>query len=103
AYLSGVSPAANRGVLVALCEFNIVFGILMAYLSNYLIDSAGLAEAWRWMLGMEALPALIYTLLIFRVPKSPRWLIARQGKVEEARRILQRTDPEGVYQPILLA
>lgn len=102
-YISEIAPARNRGVLVALFQFNIVFGILMAYLSNYLIDSAGLAEAWRWMLGMEALPALIYTLLIFRVPKSPRWLIARQGKVEEARRILQRTDPEGVDQAILLA
>lgn len=102
-YISEIAPARNRGVLVALFQFNIVFGILIAYLSNYLIGTAGLQEDWRWMLGVEAIPALIYTLLVFRVPKSPRWLIARQDKVEEARRILEKTDPEGVDEAIQLA
>ncbi|HYH55452.1 MAG TPA: MFS transporter, partial [Anseongella sp.] len=102
-YISEIAPARNRGLLVALFQFNIVFGILMAYLSNYLIGMAAPAEAWRWMLGVEAVPALLYSLLVFRVPKSPRWLIARQGKVEEARTILSRTDPEGVDQAVLLA
>lgn len=102
-YISEIAPARNRGLLVALFQFNVVFGILMAYLSNYLIETAALADAWRWMLGVEAVPALIYSLLILRVPQSPRWLIARQGKVDEARGILRRTDPEGADQAILLA
>ena len=73
-YISEISPAKNRGQLVALYQFNLVFGILMAYLSNYLIDLNIQTNSWRWMLGMEAIPALIYTLLVFRVPLSPRWL-----------------------------
>ena len=58
-YISEISPAKNRGLLVALYQFNIVFGIVMAYVSNFLIGTAGLAEDWRWMLGVEAIPALI--------------------------------------------
>jgi MFS transporter, SP family, arabinose:H+ symporter len=95
-YISEIAPARRRGQLVALYQFNIVFGILMAYLSNYLIGTANLENAWRWMLGVEALPALIYSILIFRVPKSPRWLIAKKGDYDAARKILTKTDPEGV-------
>ncbi|WP_439488033.1 sugar porter family MFS transporter [Algoriphagus sp.] len=102
-YISEIAPAGRRGQLVALYQFNIVFGILMAYFSNYLIGTADLAEAWRWMLGVEVLPALIYTALIVKVPKSPRWLIAKQKDFEGARVILTRTDPEGVDEAMALA
>ncbi|WP_200976767.1 sugar porter family MFS transporter [Echinicola sp. 20G] len=102
-YISEIAPAKNRGVLVALFQFNIVFGILMAYFSNYLIEMANFNESWRWMLGMEAIPALIYTLLTIRVPKSPRWLIAHQNNIEEATEILSKTDPDGAEEAIRLA
>lgn len=102
-YISEIAPAARRGQLVALYQFNIVFGILMAYLSNYLIGTAILNESWRWMLGVEAIPALIYSVLIFKVPKSPRWLIAKRMDLEGARAILSRTDPEGAEIAIKLA
>jgi MFS transporter, SP family, arabinose:H+ symporter len=102
-YISEIAPAKNRGQLVALYQFNIVFGILMAYFSNYLIGTANLDEAWRWMLGVEAIPALIYSILILKVPKSPRWLIAKKQDYQTAREILTRTDPEGVDEAIKLA
>ena len=102
-YISEIAPAARRGQLVALYQFNIVFGILMAYFSNYLIGTANLNEAWRWMMGVEAIPALIYSILIFKVPKSPRWLIAKKNAFEEARVILTKTDPDGVDEAIALA
>lgn len=102
-YISEIAPAARRGQLVALYQFNIVFGILMAYFSNYLIGTANLNEAWRWMMGVEALPALIYSILIFKVPNSPRWLIAKKRDFEGARLILTKTDPEGVDEAIELA
>jgi sugar porter (SP) family MFS transporter len=102
-YISEIAPAKRRGQLVALYQFNIVFGILMAYFSNYLIGTANLNEAWRWMLGVEALPALIYSVLILKVPKSPRWLIAKKQDYDTAREILTRTDPEGVDEAMELA
>ena len=88
AYVSEIAPAKDRGRLVALYQFNIVFGILVAFASNYLISSlfSG-ANAWRLMLGAEALPALAYLLLITRVPRSPRWLLGR-GRTAEAKNIL---------------
>ncbi|GAB2500159.1 sugar porter family MFS transporter [Algoriphagus taiwanensis] len=102
-YISEIAPAKNRGLLVALYQFNIVFGIVMAYVSNYLIGTAGLAEDWRWMLGVEAIPALIYSVMIFSIPESPRWLIAKFNDQIKAREILTRTDPEGVDEAIRLA
>lgn len=102
-YISEISPAKNRGQLVALYQFNLVFGILVAYFSNYLIDMAISVESWRWMLGVEAIPALIYTALVFKVPQSPRWLIAKKDDFEEAERILTRTDPDGVKEAIRMA
>ncbi|MBD3626761.1 sugar porter family MFS transporter [Cyclobacterium sp.] len=102
-YISEISPAKNRGQLVALFQFNLVFGILVAYFSNYLIDISITVSSWRWMLGVEAIPALIYTLLVLKVPQSPRWLIAKKDDFEKAEKILQKTDPEGVDEAIRLA
>ncbi|PZV81503.1 sugar porter (SP) family MFS transporter [Algoriphagus aquaeductus] len=102
-YISEIAPAKNRGLLVALYQFNIVFGIVMAYVSNYLIGTAGLPEDWRWMLGVEAIPALIYSVMIFSIPESPRWLIAKFNELKKAREILTRTDPDGVDEAIRLA
>ena len=102
-YISEIAPAKRRGQLVALYQFNIVFGILIAYMSNYLIGTANLNEGWRWMLGVEAVPALIYCILIVKVPRSPRWLIAKLNDYDAARIILTRTDPHGVDEAIKLA
>lgn len=102
-YISEIAPAKSRGRLVALFQFNLVLGILVAYFSNYLIGISPLEESWRWMLGVEAIPALIYTLLIFKVPQSPRWLIAKKDDFEQAKVILAKTDPEGVDEAIHLA
>ena len=78
-YISEISTAKSRGRLVALYQFNIVFGILVAFISNYLLSGIGGANDWRWMLGVEALPAALYCLLILGVPKSPRWLLVQKG------------------------
>ena len=99
AYVSEISPAKDRGRLVALYQFNIVFGILIAFLSNYLLRNVG-ENAWRWMIGVEAFPALIYTLLIFTVPKSPRWLISKK-KNEEAKKVLEIINPNGDAQKLM--
>ncbi len=82
-YIAEIAPANERGRLVALYQFNIVFGILIAFFSNYLLQNAGSAP-WRWMVGVEALPALVYLLGIWSIPKSPRWVLTHQGNVEEA-------------------
>ena len=79
-YISEISSAQNRGRLTALYQFNIVFGILIAFISNYLIGSIFPEEvAWRWMLGVEGIPALIYTLLVLKIPQSPRWLLLKDN------------------------
>jgi len=93
AYVSEIAPAKDRGRLVGLYQFNIVLGILIAFLSNYLLRNIG-ENAWRWMIGVEAIPALIYTLMVFTVPKSPRWLLL-QGRKEEATVILAQLNPDG--------
>ena len=92
AYVSEIAPAKDRGRLVGLYQFNIVLGILIAFLSNYLLRNVG-ENAWRWMIGVEAIPAFIYTVLAFTVPKSPRWLLL-QGKKEEATGILAQLNPD---------
>ena len=87
-YIAEISPARLRGRLVAVTQFNIVFGILLALFSNYLIAQMGLgAVEWRWMFGVEALPAALFFGLLFLVPCSPRWLVS-QNRTEEARRVL---------------
>ncbi len=92
AYVSEISPANNRGKLVALYQFNIVFGILVAFLSNYLLSSIE-HDAWRWMIGVEAIPALIYTLMVLMVPQSPRWLLVRKQDKIQAAATLQIINP----------
>ena len=93
AYVSEIAPADKRGRLVALYQFNIVLGILIAFLSNYLLSNVG-ENAWRWMIGVEAFPALIYTILVFTIPKSPRWLISK-NRNEEAKKVLEFINPDG--------
>ncbi|MCM4155464.1 sugar porter family MFS transporter [Gramella sp. AN32] len=87
AYISEIAPAKDRGKLVGLYQFNIVFGILMAFFSNYLISGIN-DDAWRWMLGVEAFPAILYTAFAFTIPKSPRWLISR-SRFKEAKEVLK--------------
>jgi len=93
-YIAEIAPAASRGRLVALSQFNVVLGILLAYLSNWLIGGmrAG-GDAWRWMFAVEALPAAAFFGLLFLTPESPRWLIAR-GRDAEARRVLEAIGAE---------
>src|SRR5688572_11592094 len=87
-YISEISTPANRGRLVALYQFNIVFGILVAFLSNYFLEGVGGDNDWRWMLGVLAVPSLIYSALVFGVPESPRWLITRKKDEAQAARIM---------------
>ena len=97
-YIAEISPAAWRGRLVGFFQFNIVFGILLAYLSNYLIGLAGLSLAeWRWELGVSAAPAFLFFLMLFGIPRSPRWL-AEVGRLDESRRVLQLIGEENYEQ-----
>ncbi|MDI6402397.1 sugar porter family MFS transporter [Balneolaceae bacterium ANBcel3] len=100
-YISEISPARVRGRLTALFQFNIVFGILIAYFSNWMIGT-GHEESWRWMLGVEVLPASVFLILTFQLPESPRWLIVAKGKIDEARKILSiiSEDPEAEIRQI---
>ncbi len=94
-YISEIAPADQRGRLVAIYQFNIVFGIFIAFFSNYLIGAFMGDTAWRWMLGIEALPALIYCVMVFGVPKSPRWLLLNKNDEVNARALLTQIDPTG--------
>jgi len=84
-YISEISPARVRGRMTGLFQFNVIFGILMAYISNYLLRETG-SEPWRFMLGIEGIPALLFFFLLFLVPRSPRFLI-KINKVDEARKV----------------
>lgn len=92
-YISEISPARSRGRLAGMFQFNIVFGILIAFLSNYLLEDLG-ENAWRWMLGVMAIPSLAYTVACFGIPESPRWLICRKGNREEGVAVLKQISPE---------
>jgi len=99
-YNAEISPAKIRGRLVALVQFNIVFGILLAFVSNFIIGSLDLGEAeWRWMFGVEAIPAAAFFLLLFLTPRSPRWLLAK-GYETEARYVLRRVGTDAVGESI---
>ncbi len=101
-YIAEISPAGIRGRMVALTQFNIVFGMLVAYFSNYFIStfSLGLMD-WRWMLGVEAIPATVFFVLLFSIPFSPRWLIS-QGKTDEAKDVLRKvgTDDNNINKEV---
>ncbi len=96
AYISEIAPAKDRGKLVAFYQFNIVLGILMAFLSNYLLNDVG-ENSWRWMMGVQAIPSVIYLLLIISIPESPRWLLSK-FKNEEARKVLQIMGQEADFE-----
>src|SRR5437879_8596733 len=90
-YIAEVAPAKWRGRLVGLFQFNIVFGILLAYFSNYIVGTMQLGAAeWRLKLGVPAVPAVLFLLLLFGIPRSPRWLVKKQ-RVAEARDVLRMT------------
>src|ERR1043166_3808511 len=92
-YIAEIAPAEYRGRLAGMFQFNIVFGIVIAFLSNALL--AGLGDhAWRWMLGVAAFPSLLYTALCFGIPESPRWLITRKQDRRAALEILRQIRPE---------
>lgn len=95
-YISEISPASSRGKLVALFQFNIVLGILISYLSNYLIGQES-DTSWRWMLGVQVIPSTLFLVLLSFVPESPRWLILRKGKIAEATAVLQVINPNNYH------
>ena len=98
-YTTEISTPKRRGTLVALYQFNIVFGILVAYISNYLLDGVGGDNDWRFMLGVEGIPALIYTIMVLGVPKSPRWLALYKNDHEGARKALEKvSEPDQIDQ-----
>ena len=87
AYISEIAPAKNRGSLVGLYQFNLVTGILVAFVSNYLLSGIG-ENDWRFMMGVEAIPSIAYTFLVFSIPKSPRWLYLNNQK-DQAEKIIR--------------
>lgn len=91
AYISEIAPAKDRGRLVALYQFNIVFGILMAFLFNYFLNGLG-ENSWRWMMGVQTIPAVLYTLMVLTIPESPRWLVTKNRNAE-AKEILEIINP----------
>ena len=93
-YIAEIAPAKWRGRLVGFFQFNVVAGILLAYLSNYLMGLGGFGAAeWRWKLGVSAAPAILFFLLLFGIPRSPRWL-AKKGRTAEARDVLLQIGEE---------
>jgi sugar porter (SP) family MFS transporter len=99
-YIAEIAPAKWRGRLVGLFQFNVVFGILVAYFSNYVVGSVHLGAAeWRWKLGVAAIPAAAFLLMLFTIPRSPRWLVKKQ-RVEEARGVLKLIGEENYEQEL---
>ncbi|MEO0044219.1 MAG: hypothetical protein RL329_3667 [Bacteroidota bacterium] len=92
-YISEIAPAKSRGFLVALFQFNIVFGIMAAYISNYLFQNTGSEDAWRWMLGIVGIPSLIFTILTLLISESPRWLALVKCDNAAAKVVLDEIDP----------
>jgi sugar porter (SP) family MFS transporter len=99
-YIAEIAPAKWRGRLVGFFQFNVVVGILLAYFSNYVIGLMGFGDAeWRWKLGVSAIPAALFLLMLFRIPRSPRWL-AKTGQLDEARQVLKMTGEENFEQEL---
>jgi MFS transporter, SP family, arabinose:H+ symporter len=92
-YISEIAPPKHRGFLTAMFQFNIVFGIIMAYLSNFLLEGIG-EDAWRWMLGVAAIPSLLYALMCLAIPESPRWLLSRRRDRPAGIAVLRLIHPE---------
>lgn len=92
-YISEIAPPKKRGFLVALFQFNIVFGILTAYVSNYFFQT-GTENDWRWMLGVVAIPSLLFTLLTLFISESPRWLVLHKNDPTKAKEVLNEIDAE---------
>jgi SP family arabinose:H+ symporter-like MFS transporter len=91
-YISEIAPPKYRGRLAGMFQFNIVFGIIVAFLSNYLLKDVG-EDPWRWMIGVAAFPSVLYTVMCLAIPESPRWLLTRKGDREEGLKVLQMIDP----------
>lgn len=85
-YISEISTPAARGRLVAMYQFNIVFGILIAFLSNYFLEGFGGSNDWRWMLGVMAVPSIVYTVMVIGIPESPRWLENKNNQQQDSDR-----------------
>ena len=100
-YISEITPAMDRGRLVASYQFNIVFGILVAFISNYLIGEYFDQNAWRWMLGVEAIPAAIYSFLVIGVPNSPRWIALKKKNDSFALDLIKGLNPKANAQKLL--
>lgn len=99
-YIAEIAPAKWRGRLVGLFQFNVVFGILLAYFSNYIVGLQGFGAAeWRWKLGVSAVPAALFLLMLFGIPRSPRWLVKKR-RVPEAREVLRLTGEENYEQEL---
>jgi len=92
-YISEIAPPKHRGWLTGMFQFNIVFGILIAYLSNALLSGVG-QNAWRWMLGVAAFPSLAYAVLCLGLPESPRWLLGKRNDREGGMKVLRLIEPE---------
>jgi MFS transporter, SP family, arabinose:H+ symporter len=97
-YIAEISPAKIRGRMTAMFQFNVISGILIAYVSNYLLREAG-AEPWRWMLGVAGIPAFLFLVMLFIIPESPRFLI-KIGLIAEARTILQKIEVTSLEEEI---
>ena len=93
-YISEIAPPAYRGRLAGMFQFNIVFGIVIAFLSNAIIARIGGEDAWRWMLGIAAIPSVIYAVMCLGIPESPRWLIGRKGDRAAGLRVLKLIEPD---------
>jgi sugar porter (SP) family MFS transporter len=99
-YIAEIAPAKQRGRLVGFFQFNVVFGVLLAYFSNYLLGLAHLgSDEWRWKLGVAAFPAVLFFLLLFSIPRSPRWLV-QKGNITEAREVLTSTENDKIEQEL---
>ncbi len=98
-FISEIAPAKYRGRLAGMFQFNIVFGILMAFVSNALLGGIG-ENAWRWMLGVEAIPAIVYSIMCLGLPESPRWLIGHKNDREGGSAVLREIHPESSEEDI---